>query len=538
MTLTIADLKETIALVQHYGSSTKAARALGVTRQTMDHRVKLAKEAGLTEPVVGGQVHPPAREEWPLPKKGTINRHIFTCAQNNTRLHEATWQNLKALAAYYKASIHVSTFTYDTGAWGVRSVKLGTAEAKGAGIWYAPEIVPHILDHSAVVAPGLVWCGEMNILPTAVRPLSGLESYTGRKSGIFPHPQFAMESVASGKSESTKFNYTTGTVTQRHYIAKKAGQKAEFHHGYGAVLVEVNSEGAWWVRQLNADSNGDMYDLLLLASGGKVDRHDGVEAITWGDIHVGTVPQSVHKAAWGKGGMLDTLTPAYQFMHDVLDFRSQNHHDTKNPHKIFEKYIDGVDDVVEELSEVAQFIAWGSYRDWCKTVVVDSNHDNAFVRWLREADYRRDPKNAVIFLRAQLAVYEAIESRNKTFHAVEWAVHDRRILNDENVQFLRPDESFVICKDANGGIECGMHGDKGPNGSRGTLQAFARMGRKSNTGHSHSAGIHAGAYRAGVTGSLDQGYNVGPSSWSHSHIVTYPNGKRTIITVWGGKWRA
>ena len=67
---------------------------------------------------------------------------------------------------------------------------------------------------------------------------------------------------------------------------------------------------------------------------------------------------------------------------------------------------------------------------------------------------------------------------------------------------------------------------------------FARMGRKSNTGHSHSAGIYDGAYRAGVTGSLDQGYNVGPSSWSHSHIVTYPNGKRTIVTVKENAWRA
>jgi hypothetical protein len=35
------------------------------------------------------------------------------------------------------------------------------------------------------------------------------------------------------------------------------------------------------------------------------------------------------------------------------------------------------------------------------------------------------------------------------------------------------------------------------------------------------------------------GYNKGPSSWSHSHVITYPNGKRSIITLQkNGNWRA
>lgn len=540
MTLTLDRLQETVALVKQHGSSQKAAKAMGLARQTMDHRVNKAREAGLfdPEPFVGGRIHPPTRTEWPLPAKGRIKRTIFTCAQNNTKLHEPTWRNLQALAKHYKANIWVSTFTYDTGVYGVRNVKRGQSREKDAGVWYAPEIVPHIFDESVVVAPGLVWCGEMNIMPTAVRPLSGLESYTGLASGIFPHPKFAMESIATGKHEETKFNYTTGTVTQRNYIAKKAGQKAEFHHGYGGLLVEVNDKGQWWVRQLNADSSGDIYDLMLLASGGAVSDHEGVEAVTWGDIHVGTIAPEVQKVLWGKNGMLDQLMPTYQFMHDVLDFRSRNHHDMKNPHKMFEKFVNGADDVVDELVQVAKFITKQSCREWCETMIVDSNHDNALTRWLREADYRRDPKNAMVFLQTQYMVYKAIESKDKSFHLVECVVSAVGEPAPDNVKFLRPDESYVICKNAGGGIECGMHGDRGPNGSRGALPVFARMGRKSNTGHSHSAGIYDGAYRAGVTGSLDQGYNVGPSSWSHSHIVTYPNGKRAIVTVKENTWRA
>jgi hypothetical protein len=106
------------------------------------------------------------------------------------------------------------------------------------------------------------------------------------------------------------------------------------------------------------------------------------------------------------------------------------------------------------------------------------------------------------------------------------------------MQFLAEDESFVICRDQHGGIECGMHGHNGPNGARGSRTNLAKMGRKSNIGHSHSAGITDGCYQAGVSADLDLGYNVGPSSWSHSHVVTYPSGKRAVVTLWNGRWKA
>jgi hypothetical protein len=59
-----------------------------------------------------------------------------------------------------------------------------------------------------------------------------------------------------------------------------------------------------------------------------------------------------------------------------------------------------------------------------------------------------------------------------------------------------------------------------------------------NIGHSHSAAIIDGVYVAGLCGLLDQGYNQGPSGWSHTQIITYPNSKRTLLTILDGKWRA
>jgi hypothetical protein len=42
----------------------------------------------------------------------------------------------------------------------------------------------YINDDAVELALVLVWCGEMNILPTAANPLTGLNDYNGRKSNI------------------------------------------------------------------------------------------------------------------------------------------------------------------------------------------------------------------------------------------------------------------------------------------------------------------------------------------------------------------
>lgn len=68
--------------------------------------------------------------------------------------------------------------------------------------------------------------------------------------------------------------------------------------------------------------------------------------------------------------------------------------------------------------------------------------------------------------------------------------------------------------------------------------SLARVAVRLNIGHSHSAAILVGVYQAGLCGLLDQGYNSGPSSWSHTQIVTYGSGKRTLVTLIDGKWRA
>lgn len=489
-----------------------------------------------------GAVKAMETRELALPRRG-IKRYLFTCAQNNTDIFKPFWENLLVLRDHYDAKLHVSRLVYLTNS--TSSVldkkrafeRIAGIERRSEEIKWAPELDSYHSDERLEVAPGLVWCGEQNIIPTAERPLRGLEVYTGRKSGIIPHVKIAMDSVPSSKHTPTKFNYTTGTVTQRNYIQRKAGLKAQFHHCYGALLVEVDADGNWFCRQINADSDGMIYDLDICVHGKVLTTGNTVEAITWGDIHVAQLEPLVKQLAWGLGGMCDVLQPTYQFFHDVLDFRARSHHELKKPHMLFKRYINGETDVEGEAKRTADFLR-ETKRDMCDSIVVDSNHHHHLGRWLEEQDARFDPKNVEFWTEMHSRVYESIRAgveQPNYFHLMLEAV-DPDLL--DSVTVLSPDESFIICPDRAGGIESGMHGHAGPNGSRGTPLAFTKLGRKANIGHFHSASIVDGVYVAGTCSRLDPDWTTGPSSWSHSHILTYKNGKRAIITMWNGMWRA
>ncbi len=378
--------------------------------------------------------------------------------------------------------------------------------------------------------------GELDITPTATMPLSGFDNYFQGASGIVPHPKVALKSLPGLGEGTTRFLYTTGAVTERNYIQKKVGQKAEFAHNYGALMVEVDDEGRFFVRQLAADNTGMFQDLTTkYMPDGKVLKNQPIEAVTLGDIHVEKGDPVQDEVSFGKKGVVDTLKPKYVFLHDLMDFTARNHHNMKDPFFWADQHekkatVEGGFDLVAAWLKAHE-------REGTKNMVVESNHDEAFGRWLREADARFDPANARFWHEASVMMLKEIEKGNSDPNVFAMILAQKAKL--EHTTFMRETDSFVIAKDEDGrGIETAMHGHTGPNGARGSPNAYRAMDMKANTGHTHSAGIVDGVYTAGVSGKLDMGYNKGPSSWSHSHIITYPNGKRAIITVQDGKWKA
>ena len=530
------------------GNIRATAKELGISRSSV--RRKLEGTGLMKKPLVGGTKLGVTAETREHAAPGTIKRYILTSAQNNTHVHEELLLNLEALADYYNAEIIVGTYTYNQNQYGKLSVKKGTDKPEEKELWYDPAITEYIKDYRIELGKGLVWAGEYNALPTNVNPLAGLESYTGRKSAIFPHAKLALRSIPTMQGEGVKLNYTTGTVTQRNYIQKREGVIAEFHHIYGALLVEVDENGHWWVRQLNQDEGtGTLQDLnILVKDGAIVSKEERVEAITHGDLH-GTMadPEAVKLAL----DMVDTLVPNYQFLHDVMEGAAVNPHERKAgaTHERYYTWLRGYANLQVELADTAGLLEIFN-RPFCETVVVDSNHDDAWIkRWLREYDYRKDPPNTEVFLKLQAHLYDEIRN-GVTDEQARARVSNPKMVRDINMleyalyevgglqslfNFLGADESFLTCDKK---IENGMHGHFGPAGKFGNPLELSKMGRKANTAHTHSTGIYNGLYVAGTLSKLRWDYTKGPSSWTQSSVVTYPNGKRTIVTFYNGKWRA
>jgi len=522
------DLLEILRLTyQEKRSSRYIGQIYGVGKSTIGNFLRKETykdfwESQEDKPLVAGEVACPTTKRKILKGK----KFVFTSAQNNTYVHDKFLKSLLHYCETENAELIVGTFHYN---------KSGFQNGNSEEVWFDPKIREYILDESGIVAESLLWCGELNILPTAVNPMSGLHNYTNKDSAIVPHAKLQMESFPTPKDEPAKLMYTTGCVTQRNYVEMKAGQKASHHHVFGALVVEIDEEGDWFVRQLCAESEtGKFFDLgWYYTPEGKEQEPYCVEAINWGDIHAAKLDETVAQASWGKGedSMVNTLMPEHLFLHDVYDHKSRNHHNIKDPYFMFQMFNEKTESVKVEVEKTAEVIT--DMLEVCgKVVIVESNHDLALERWLKEQDYKKDPVNAVFFLEMQLENYYAM-SRGDKLKTFQTACHKVEPFTKEAL-FLSTDESYMIC----GNIECGSHGHNGNNGARGSVRAFQMQGGKFNTGHTHSASIKDGVYTAGVSGKLDQGYNVGGSSWTQSHIVTYSNGKRTIITLKNGKWKA
>ena len=458
---------------------------------------------------------------------------VFTCAQANTKVHSEFLQSLEAFCEHNDADLHIAQFTYNKAKHGKKSIKPGTDQGGDTdAVWFDPAISTYVSDHSIQIAPGLVWCGELNILPTMKFPLSQFKTYTRHDSAIIPHAKMSMESIPVMPDVPARMLYTTGAVTQRNYVQKTAGQVADFHHVFGAMVVEVDDDGTWWARQLNAKDDGTFYDLTTYYSPAAVCPNQRVQAITHGDLHFAQIDADIRLAVFKPAGILDQLDPRLQFFHDVIDFQARNHHEIKDGHYWHERYVNGEDSVEAEFNVLASFLHGSGTREHTETFIVTSNHDQFIEGWLRDVSMLKDPVNVTFWHYLNWYCHSMIHAKRKP-RPFAFALLEKIASMEAGITILHEDDSYLI----GGSIEAGLHGHLGPNGARGSPKNLRTVG-KANTAHTHSAGIVDGVYTAGTYSKLRMSYTKGLSSWSHSMILTYENNKRAILTIKKGKaWR-
>ena len=479
-----------------------------------------------SKPLTGGQIAP----KYSNRKRLKPGNFVFTSAQNNTDVHQKFFASLQNFCKHKNAELKIGKFTYN------KSVFRNGVHDNPDEIYFAKELEPFFLNEDAKIQGlDIVWAGSFNILPTVQYPLNGMSSYTGQHSMILPHAKISMESVATQKGESAKFMYSTGAITLRSYTDTKQGRLAEAAHNFGALYLECRN-GTWFAYQIETDESGEFQHLTEYFTPDTVNQLD-VAAINWGDIHAEHAAKNGRENLFVCKQILNELNPSFQFFHDTLDFQSRNHHNRNDPHFLARMAVQE-QTVMQDLNSVVEVMETYFEHD-SKWIFVESNHDLALEAWLKDTkyDFRYDnPENALLYFKLQALIYQSI-LEGDSINIMEQALYSfvlsrlrEKKPNWNDCVFLNIDSSYTITLQQ---IECGMHGHIGSNGSKGSPKQLTKLSKSINSGHTHSASIYGAVYTSGVVGSdsLDMGYNLGASSWSHSHILTYANGFRTIITV-------
>lgn len=461
----------------------------------------------------------------------------FTYAQNNTRVHAGFFENLLAYMAFRKGQLHVIPGLYKN-----PNAYFGPYNQNYKPWWDKP-IRPYLFAGRAELGPHIMVLGDLRVQPTATQPLTGHESISGHRTGIIGHPKLALKTIAEPQSRLPKMLTTTGAVTKQNYSISRAGKIADFHHTFGACLVEVRGD-QHFIRQINAKRDGSFIDLQWEVKDGEVRPAPPAETLVMGDVHEWFIDPKVEAATFGEGGIIETLRPKRIVYHDLDDSFSVSHHHRKDPFLKVLKRETGLDRVKAEVNSA---IAWVFNKTPANTeaVIVASNHNDHLLRWLRETDWRDEPHNAEFYLETALHLVRNTKMDGgaadipdplhywfRRQHPAVFGPKSKRDKLGRTFRLLERSESYEVQ-----GVDMTNHGDMGANGSRGTLRQYAKMGSKTISGHTHTFGIDEGAYSAATSSYLKRGFNQGLSTWMQGHVIQYANGKRSLIIIIDGEWR-
>jgi hypothetical protein len=456
-------------------------------------------------------------------------RWVITAAQNNTAVNEDFLTSLEGYCDRNAAQLIVRPIRYRNPA-NALTPEAGYPE----GMWWAEELENYLtdapLEFSKWVAP------DIRIPATSGNPLSGLDSRSGEKHAVYAATQLMMRTIPTPQAKLPKILYSTGAVTLANYSTTKSGNLAEFHHSNSAIVVEECSKtGNIFMRALTWDGESFIdIDRQYSAATPKGVKAPRWEALIPGDEHAWFMDPSVEKATYAKGSksMVGTGKPHVIVRHDLLDCYSVSHHHMADGIKLVNKATHGWGNLEKELNDTIDFLNRTTPKG-VQNLIVSSNHNDHLSQWLGKGEKGVTPENAVIYHKLMAAV---LESASRTDTGVKmdnpFEIYAEGKIKAQ-AEFLGGTGCYLI-KD----IDVSQHGHRGPNGSRGSARNLANIGVKSVIGHSHSPNIYRGVHQVGTSSFYNLEYAQGPSSWLHCHCVIHSNGKRQLLPIIDGDWRA
>jgi hypothetical protein len=449
-------------------------------------------------------------------------KYLITSCQNDTSINIDFYNTLLSYCEVNNAELIIMKTKYKV-------------ESAGDESYYVDS--QYLLNHNMIVANNIKIFGGLNLMPTLVSPLSGLDSLSAGYTCIFGHNSVQLKTLPVNADQHPIIMTTTGSVSVPNNSDTKTGQKADYNHSYSAIVLELDDKDAFHMRLVTADETGGFYDLTTYyhndtttSSGHRID------AIILGDVHVDVADKNVIKATYSNvDSIVNTLKPKQVVMHDLLDFNQlQSHHNKNNYLKRFQKYIKGEDDIQAELDRTVQFVVDNTPDFVEQNLIVSSNHIDHLEKFLNTGDIKSDYKNSLIYHYLMYKVLRAIKN-GEDVNAFQ--VYFEEFCEDDDVlsktRFLGREDSYFIQD-----ILVSSHGDVGLGGSRFSPTQGRKFPHKMVTGHSHQIAIEQQLYVAGTcTGKLDYASGA-PSSWINGHVIIYPNGTRTHINIIKGKWKA
>ncbi|NKJ77768.1 hypothetical protein [Rhizobium leguminosarum] len=456
--------------------------------------------------------------------KGIVHRFALTAVQDHTDLNVGFHKALKTWETSTGGELYHFPIT--------DSPKLLEFDGDIRPYFHEDVRETLIYKHRVRLVPDLLVLTDAGVNPASSKPLQSFLTANVGRSVIIPAVQIALESLPRMFTADPAFAMTTGCCTVPNYKSGPAGKAASLNHQYGALIVEIDSDGAIFPRHVQPDETGAFQDLdRVYLSNGEVRDKERVWGISWGDLQHAFADEAIYTASFGwspkqrrkvtDDNILDALRPYYSFLEDTNEFRLRGHHNIKDPHFRTSVLQEGT--VEDEIAAAVAFVN-ALDRPLTETIVKESNHDLFLARWLKSPEGRIDPENAAYWHELNGVLHRSLGGKHP-INIVEHAM--RRAGLSDTVVYLPCGESYVV-----GDVENGLHGHQGLNGSNGTTTTFSKIGFKTNTGHGHAPTISGGSYRSGASCVRDRGFNVGGlTTEAPGHIVHYMTGGRALLLL-------
>lgn len=380
-------------------------------------------------------------------------------------------------------------------------------------VQWGEQVNEYLYYNKIIFGDSLIYANN-HITPTMENPLNGREGFAANNHLILGHPRLHFKTVPRLVGMPLRVMATTGAVTYRNYSESNSGEKADFHHSYGFIIIEKKADDTCYIpRNIKAKSDGSFVDIVFKVEDSKVSIIERSLGLVVGDLHVRQIDDTKMKKT---KEMLSVLRPEVIVFNDVFDG------DTLNPYQVDDLYIrkqhikNKQYIIGEEVEEAIQYVLEFTKDFNGEVKIVQSNHDDFLDRHINKFQWKTDLHNSEHYLRYALIQQTEDLISNGNIFGFLVNKHDKlRYITDREMLYI-------------GGYNI-QHTHLGVNGAAGNPQSFKRLNLKVIGGHTHSPMILDNVNIAGCSCVLRPHYVKGLSSWAHCDIVIHENNKNQLI---------